>query len=112
MPLTGSFVGVGVRPRVLSATALTTSTVRVVFNEAMSNNAALVLAANYTITPAGGSAARTVTGVIVDGTSAVVLQLDGDLTPGVNNYTVTVAAAVVDVAGNGIDPAFDDAVFN
>lgn len=111
MPLTGSFVGIGVAPRVASAAAQTQSTVRVVFSEPMTNNAALTTAANYVLTPDFGSAARTVTSVLVASTTIVVLALDGALTPGTDNYQVAVSDLVIDVAANTLDPAFDTADF-
>lgn len=112
MPLTGTFIGRGVAPRVLSATALSPQTVLVVFNENMLANAALILPANYFVTPDVGSAARAVTLVVAQGTppGAVLLTLDGNLTPGINNYRVTVSN-VRDVANNLIDAAFDEADF-
>lgn len=114
--LVASFTGIGLKPTVTSAASITATTVRVNFSEAMSPNAALLLAANYTFTPAGGSAARTAVSVVAEPGSAptyVVVTLDGPATLGTNNYTVTVSnAGPTDLAGNTVDPAHDDATFS
>lgn len=114
MPVIGSFTGSGVAPQVASATALSSTVVRVTFSEYMTDNAALLLAGNYTLTPDGGSAARTVTSVVVEGSApslSVLLYLNGNLTAGTNNYQVLVTN-VEDVAGNPLDLAFDTADFS
>jgi hypothetical protein len=105
--------GIGVAPQVVSA-AVVGARVAVTFSELMQADAALLNAANYTITADVGSAARSVTGVAVAGTApsnTVLLTLDGALTAGDDNYNVAVAN-VVDLAGNAIDPAADDADFD
>lgn len=112
MSLTGSYVGIGVKPRVSAASATGPTAVRVTFNEAMANNAALLLAGNYTLTPSGGADARVVSSVTRQSALTVILFLDGDLTPGVDNYTVAVNnAGPTDLVGNTVDPAFDEALF-
>lgn len=114
MPIISNVVpGIGVRPRLLSA-AMQGARVRLVFSEFMSPNTALLTAANYTIVADGGSAPRSVVGVQVDGFApslSVLLTLDGFCTNGVANYNVAVAL-VSDLAGNTIDPSFDDADFD
>lgn len=112
MPLIASFIGIGVDPQVANATAISDRLVRVRFSEPMLANAALLDPASYTITEDVGSAARTVIGVEVDGTDAVILQLDGPMTLGALNYNVAVDLAVGDLAGNLLNPAFDDADFD
>ncbi len=112
MPIEIPFNGIGVLPQVANASALTSQRVRVQFSEAMRQDAALTTPANYTITPDGGSAARTVLSVVSSGDDEVILILDGALTVGVDNYNVQVALTVADVAGNTLDPAADDADFS
>lgn len=114
MPVSGSFVGLGVDPRVASAVALASNSVRVTFTELMEANAALTNVANYVLTPDVGSSARTVTAVTVEGTAPspyVVLTLDGTLTPGSDNYQLLVTN-VEDAAGNPLDLAFDTVDFS
>lgn len=97
----------------LSATAIGTALVRVIYSEPMGSGA--LDPANYTITPDGGSDARTVTGVAFDGDApalGVILTLDGNLTPGVDNYNVAADSDVRDFAGNSIDAAYDDVDFS
>jgi len=102
---TASFSGIGVQPQVSSAVALDSTTVRITFNEAMKNDAALTNTANYAIagptSPSNVSVNR-VSPTIVDLTLTELLQG--------GSYTVTVSN-VVDVAENPIDPAHDDASF-
>lgn len=116
MPLSGPFVGIGIDPRVASASAETSRRVRVYFNEPMTVNAAIADPASYTITEDVGSDARTVDAVVLEPGAAyptyALLYLDGDLTIGTLNYNVAVDLAVEDAAGNGLDAAFDDADFD
>jgi hypothetical protein len=63
---------------------------------------------NYTLTPQGGSLARTITGITIENAVAVVVTVNLALSVGTNAYTVVVAG-VTDVAGNAIDPANDTA---
>lgn len=110
MPLTGTFTGIGIAPRVSSAAANAPDSIIVVFNESIDAVTGTV-PGNYTLTPGGGSAARVVTAVIQVSAGSFRLMLDGDLTPGSSNYTLTVTN-VEDAAGNIIDPAFDTAVLS
>lgn len=106
--ITGTFTGVGGLPTIASVRALTRNRIRATFSESMTNNAALLLPANYSITPDMGSTARTVTSVIAYSSPAyyVDLVLSGDMTPGTDNYNVAVSTAgPTDVAGNTMDPA-------
>jgi hypothetical protein len=114
MPSSGSVTLFGVRPQVVSAVTLGTGLVRVTFNEPLAPTGPTVDPTNYTITADVGSAARTVSGVALDGDSpspSVVLTLDGPLTDGIANYNVEVVD-VTDVAGNVVDPAFDNVDFD
>lgn len=111
MPSYVQFVGVGIRPSVANAQAITEQRVRVRFTEAMRADAELLDATNYTITPDGGSAARTVVSVSIDADDSVILHLDGVLTFGQANYNVAVALTVADVAGNTLTNP-DDADFD
>lgn len=114
MPSSGSVTLFGVRPRVLSAVTLSSGLVRVTFNESLAPSGPTLDATNYTITADAGSDARTVSGVALDGTSpspSVILTLDGALTSGIANYNVEVAD-VTDLAGNVVDPAFDNVDFD
>jgi hypothetical protein len=113
MPATGIFTGFGEEPRVNSAQTTGTSLVRVTFNELMSG-AGLLDPANYTITEDVGSDAVNVVGVAVDGdapSASVILTLDAPLTPGTDNYNVLVSGDATDIAGNGVDAAFDNVDF-
>lgn len=113
--LQGSFVGIGIKPRVESAEALTQTTVKVTFVEPMRDDAELRDPANYTITADGGSAARVVEGVStepINDSMYVILELDGVLTVGTDNYNVQVDTTIADAAGNTLDPAYDDADFS
>jgi hypothetical protein len=110
MPTIGTFTGFGVQPRVLSATALSGTKVRVLFNESM-NAASLNNVANFTITPDGGSVAETVELVEI-GDDYVDLSVSAQFTQGTANYNVAVAHTVTDAAGNLLDPAYDDADFD
>ena len=102
-----SFTGIGTRPEVSSATAPSVNTVRVTFNEAMLNNAALINPSNYTFT--GGPPSLTATNVaVIDSTHVDVTineMLDG------LSYTIQVDN-VFDAASNPIASAPDNqAVF-
>lgn len=110
MPLSATYTGIGIAPELTTGVALSRSTVRLEFSEAMSSTG-LTTAGNYTITPAMGSDARTVTSVTAESSTSIVLVLDGDMTPGTLNYTAT-AANVTDLAGNEIDPDNDSATFD
>lgn len=102
---TQAFTGVGTAPQVDSAVATDSTHVRVVFDEAMLNEAALVLATNYIIS---GPTVPTVSSVVRDNPTQVTLLVtemrDGGL------YDVTVSN-VRDLAENVIDPAHDTASF-
>lgn len=114
MPSSGSVTLFGVRPRVVSAVTLSSGLVRVTFNESLAPSGPTLDPTNYTITADVGSDARTVSGVALDGTSpspSVILTLDGALTSGIANYNVEVAD-VTDLAGNVVDPAFDNVDFD
>ena len=113
MSITAPFTGIGVKPQVSSAEALTTSSVKVTFNEAMTNNAALRNASNYTITPTGTGVSRSVSSVAPESGGSptyVTLQLDGDLTSAAE-YKAIVNTAVEDLAGNTLDPDYVSAIF-
>lgn len=102
-------------PEVVSAVALSPTTVRVRFDSAMMLNAALVDPANYVLAAAPGSVVRNV--IDVDAPEEcgdptyVVLTLDGEMTIGVGNYTVTVSN-VQDAGGDFLDPAANSAAYN
>jgi hypothetical protein len=89
-------------PQAVSATATDFTKVRVTFNEAM-NEASATNAANYTIPGLSVTA--------VDKVSADTYSLTTDAQTYGIDYTVTVAAAVQDLAGNPIDPAHDEVTF-
>jgi hypothetical protein len=115
LPLSDTFVGIGVAPEVVSAFAETTRRVRVVFSEPMDAASGIADSASYTITADVGSAARTVVSVSLEpavSPTYVLLVLDGDLTVGTDNYNVAVDTTVTDAAGNELDAAADDADFD
>lgn len=104
-----SFTGIGIAPRVSSATSTNASTVRVVFNEPMSDTG-LTTNGNYAFTcPVG--ATITVGGVAKINSTTVDITTVGEMRTGTNNYTVTVSN-VTDSAGNVIDPLYDNDTFN
>jgi hypothetical protein len=49
-PITATFIGIGISPRVISVTGITSKKVRVTFSEVMTNDNNLGKASNYTIT--------------------------------------------------------------
>ena len=106
MPITTTFAGGGVAPRLTSAVPITTTRLRATFSEAMAADVALGTAANYTLAVVGASVARTVTAVILESSTTVLLDVSGTLSVGAPAYTLLVAN-VVDLAANVIDPAFD-----
>lgn len=92
------YTGVGTSPLISTTAPLTASTVEVVFNEAMTDNAALVLAGNYTLTRSGGS--TVVSSVARTSATRVVLTCADALWAG---YTYTLAVSgPTDLAGNAI----------
>ena len=99
-----------VLPQVSSATALDSTTVRAVFDEAMTDDAALVNAANYTFT--GGGVALTASAVTrIDATTVDVTV--NEMTDGAA-YTVdvdTTASGPTDLASNHVDPAHNSTAF-
>lgn len=103
----------GVPPVLTSAWTLSATRVLVIYSMRMLRDLNLMFTPNYVITPAGGSAARTVTLVTVPHASGVyaLLDLDGELTPGTNNYQVTVSN-VRSLRGILIDPNEDTATFS
>jgi hypothetical protein len=97
---TATFSGIGVKPEVSGAVAQDEYTVRVTFNEAMKNNAALVTPGNYNFT--GGLVASAV--IRIDATNVDVTVNEMHI---LWVYTVTVTN-VEDLAGNPIAPAPDN----
>lgn len=109
-----TFNGMGVAPRVFSATATSITIVRVVFNEAMrvgSGANALDLVTNYSfpICPLLGTITPFSVAIINDTTVDITVTGDMKYTVGAD-YNVEVIN-VMDVAGNVIDAAFDNADF-
>lgn len=85
-----SFVGAfGVGPRLLSATSLNATTVRLIFNEAM-NQTDLETEGNYAF--AGPAAITAGTATYVNATT-VDITISGEMLTGTANYTVTVSGA-------------------
>ena len=104
------FSGVGVRPKLLSAAAQNSTTVRFTFDEDMTDNADLRDPASYTFT--GSGVPITATSATPYGTAAVDVVVN-EMTEGSGNYTAAVATdAPVDLAGNTVDPAAYTSVFN
>jgi len=113
MTISGEFTGSGVAPQVFNAEALSTTLVKVTFNEAMSNNAALKNASNYTVFPTGGDISRSVVSATPEDGGAptyVQLQLNGALACAAQ-YKVAVNTIVEDLAGNTLDPDHTTATF-
>ncbi len=89
-------------PRMSSAVQTGPEVVRVTFNEPMGFSA--IAAGNYTI-----DNGASITGVSSVSSSVYNLQVSG-LTPGVE-YEVSATAAIEDIAGNAIAPAYDSDTF-
>lgn len=104
-----SFTGIGIAPRVSSATATDAATVRVVFDEAMSDTG-LTTDGNYAFTSPGG-ATITVGSVAKINPTTVDITISGEMRTGISNYTVTVSN-VTDLAGNTVDPLYNSDQFN
>lgn len=101
-----TFLGLGILPRVSSGSAMSPVRVRVVFNEAMDNNAALINIANYVFT---GPTSITATSIDVINSTTVDIHISGVMdTNGL--YRVTIAN-VRDEAWNVIDPLYNYAEF-
>lgn len=105
MPSSASAVGAGVAPRLLSASQLSPTTIQLLFSEAMSA-VGLTTIGNYTLTPLGGSSARSITNVVAQTAVSVVLTTNLALSLGVNAYAIT-ASNLTDAASNIIDPVFN-----
>lgn len=108
--LSAGFTGVGVEPQVASAEAQDSTTVRVVFNEPMTDDAALNLPGNYVFTETTGvpiTASAVTPEAVADPTYVDVTV--NEMTDGAS-YSVEVSN-VVDAVGNPIDTANDEAVF-
>jgi hypothetical protein len=112
-PASGDWSAVGTPPQVSAAVALTSTSVRVTFNEAMASNAALSDVSNYSILPDLGGVSATVIAVIpeaVANPTYVDLILAAEMTDGVD-YTVTVDTAVADAVGNTLNSLNTQAEF-
>ncbi|MCP4641006.1 MAG: exo-alpha-sialidase, partial [bacterium] len=97
-------------PKVSSATAMDISTIRVAFDEYMTDDAALVDVANYTFT---GNVALTATSVVLVDESTIDLPVN-EMSDGAA-YTVhieTDGAGPTDLAMNHVDPAYNSAAFS
>ena len=102
---TAVFTGVGVAPSVLTATANSSTLVRIVYSEPMANDPALTTPGNYAFT--GGLAAQSVTRIDASTVDVTVSAMQTGV-----NYTVTVSTSgPADVAGNTLNPAANTAVF-
>lgn len=106
MPIVATFTGGGLLPRVLSAVPITSTRLRVTFSESMTANGDLGDASNYTLSVVGPSTVRTITAVTLESSTTVLLDVSGAMSVGSPAYTLLVAA-VVDLAGNVIDPLYD-----
>jgi hypothetical protein len=102
-----AFTGLGVQPQVSAAVAIDAFTVRVTFNEAMLQNAALINKDNYTIATFPGAAPDVLSVSVVDSTHVDCTteeQRDGA------SYAISVVN-VYDIALNPIDLAHNSAGF-
>lgn len=112
----GSFTGVGVSPQVSFATNTAEGLHLIVgFSEPMTKDSALTTPGNYTITALSTETAYQPTSVIVPSDTyprGVLLELQGRLLAGTDNFRLTVANTLTDVAGNTLDAAADTADFS
>ncbi|MBI4559772.1 MAG: right-handed parallel beta-helix repeat-containing protein, partial [Candidatus Hydrogenedentes bacterium] len=97
-----------VSPQVQSASAQGSTTVRVVFNEAMTNNADLINPAFYTFT--GGGAALTAASVTRINPTTVDVTVN-EMTNGAGYGVMVATASPTDLAGNHVDPLDNSAGF-
>lgn len=105
-PLSDDWTAVGTPPEVASAVALTSTSARLTFNEAMLSDAALIDVANYVLTPDIGGVSATVISVVpeaVTNPTYVDLFFAAELTDGID-YTATVGVGVADAVGNTLNP--------
>lgn len=104
------FTGIGIAPRVLSASAPSSVTIRVVFNEAMLNTAQLRDPSRYSFSGPTAIAASTVT--IINSTT-VEVGITGEMRTG-GAYDVIVGppyTGIEDAGWNELDPAHHTASF-
>ncbi|KKN12118.1 hypothetical protein LCGC14_1019620 [marine sediment metagenome] len=108
------FTGQGQKPSLVSATATTSTRIRVVFDEPMTVNAALTNPASYTVTPqaAGVGAVVVISAVVVTPGSTTVDLVVSEMNDG-GSYELAVDSAgpVQDVAFNPLDPGADTDLF-
>jgi hypothetical protein len=103
----GTFTGIGTAPRVEGATQKNPVTIRLAFDEPMTDDAPLRATGSYVPSVGGGATARTVLGVTpepVPEPTYVDLEMSGALST-VGTYTITVGLTVSDAAGNTLDAA-------
>lgn len=96
-----TYTGQGVAPTIQTAVFTSASTFRLVFSEAMTNNAALTTVTNYTLTPTAGAGFNPTAATRINATT-VDLTIDRSL--GAATGTITVAN-LTDLGGNAPSPA-------
>jgi hypothetical protein len=103
-------VGPPTGPSLLSATATSATTLRLVFSSAMSSS--VTTGSNYTLTPSSGSAAETISSAVQDSPSSVVLTLSGPMTVGANTYSITASSSVVDTNSNPVNASANTVTYS
>lgn len=101
-PLSGTFVGQGTLPTLVSAVMVSDSVLRVTWSRAMAPGTIGSVVA-YSIAAAGGSVAATIASLALGDPIAPVyvdLTLAGEVTIGVLNYTLTTPAGATDLIGD------------
>jgi hypothetical protein len=89
------------RPRVVSASATSSTTVAVTFDQPLS--AATVIPTAFTLTGGASVSGASVTGAVVTLTTSALTAM--------TTYTVTAAATITSARGDGVDPAMNTAMF-
>ena len=98
-----------VQPTVVSAWATDSTTVRVVFDEAMAENAELVDPSSYAFT--GGSPPLTAASVVIIDSATVDIGVN-EMTHDESYVVVVSSGSPTDLAGNYVDPGANDASFD
>jgi len=96
-----TYTGQGVAPTISTASFTAAVTMRVTFSEAVTNNAALTTASNYTLTPTAGAGFHP---TAVTRISSTVVDLTIDRSLGASTGSLAVSG-VTDLAGNALSPS-------
>lgn len=103
-----AFNGLGISPEIASVVATGPNTIRVTFNEPMTDNAALIDAASYVFAPSPGAVPLVITTSIIQEAVANPTFVDipvNEMTDAADyTFSIAAGAGLQDVVGNVIDP--------